>query len=326
MGASEEVEQFVPPLRLQRNESHFVDHSGYDSPSPRRHPMCRPIEESDDEKDDLGHFDIDIDCNFEDDRDGDGGRDRERDRKNGHGNGDGNGYGNGDGKSYGKGSEEDMASPQCLKLGAVHSYHGDTDLDPPTTTKSETLSMDDSPVHPLWQQLSSALTMIYDPFGGGNFDALILERDWWLDEFGDTGESQYGVSGADVVRELSECEMSYRAVMEILFQSNPSLIPCKNYRELENVSAVHTRPRPRKVELEEINFVSTTLSPTAMECERGYCNVDDAEYSIQCNVDVDDTDLSTQNTSQWMADDYESSQWKRGALDVTPSMSLPYHL
>ena len=37
---SEEVADFVPPLRLQRENAHFMvnvlDHSGYDSPSPRR--------------------------------------------------------------------------------------------------------------------------------------------------------------------------------------------------------------------------------------------------------------------------------------------------
>ena len=87
-------------------------------------------------------------------------------------------------------------------------------------------------------------------------------------------------------------------------------------RELENMSAaVHAQPRPHKVELEEINFVSDTLSLTAMDSHLDYC---DAEYSIQCLDDADST--------QWMADHYESTgtHWRRCTLDVTPSnASMP---
>lgn len=108
------------------------------------------------------------------------------------------------------------------------------------------------------------------------------------------------------------------------------------HRELENVSvSVHAQPRPKKVELDEINFVSSTLSLTAMDSshlEYGTGDDDDVddnevEYSIQCHDD-EFTEFSTdnyQNTSQWMADNYESN-WRRSTVDFsqfTVSISRP---
>jgi len=160
------------------------------------------------------------------------------------------------------------------------------------------------PTHSVWERLSSALTAIYDPFAGSNFEPLLLDRDWWTDEF---ERSQYGVTGDDVASELSGRHIGYRAVMEILFQSNPSLIPCKTYRELENVSAaVHAQPRPRKLSLEEINLGSNdsnALSLTATDPQWFL----DREYSTNHGLDSSD-DVSTLHPVQlqWVADDYDA--------------------
>ena len=86
-------------------------------------------------------------------------------------------------------------------------------------------------INPLWIELSNTLSAIYDPFEKENYCQLILDKNWWINHF---KQSQYGVSSREIITELNECSMSYRCVMEILFQSNPSLIPCKTYRELEN--------------------------------------------------------------------------------------------
>eukprot|EP01084_Bolivina_argentea_P189062 325261_1 len=110
-------------------------------------------------------------------------------------------------------------------------------------------------IHAMWMQLSHQLSSIYDPYEGTNYMPLLLNPKWWLNSF---EESQFGASSKDILQEIYECEMNYRCVMEILFQSNPSLIPCKNYRELEDLSThgFGIKPRPKKVELSEINAMS----------------------------------------------------------------------
>eukprot|EP01083_Nonionella_stella_P026459 72857_1 len=135
----------------------------------------------------------------------------------------------------------------------------------------------------LWMQLSHALSGIYDPYSGSNYTPLILNPHWWLN---DLEESQYGASSNDVLNEIYECPMKYRCVMEILFQSNPSLIPCKTYRELAHVStATHRKPRAKKVELSEINAISNTFS--AVESTTDYLD-DDIVYTP---FSIDELDL-----------------------------------
>eukprot|EP00485_Elphidium_margaritaceum_P013081 CAMPEP_0202708464 /NCGR_PEP_ID=MMETSP1385-20130828/20666_1 /ASSEMBLY_ACC=CAM_ASM_000861 /TAXON_ID=933848 /ORGANISM="Elphidium margaritaceum" /LENGTH=585 /DNA_ID=CAMNT_0049367439 /DNA_START=121 /DNA_END=1878 /DNA_ORIENTATION=+ len=162
----------------------------------------------------------------------------------------------------------------------------DDELATQTTTKCR--------VHPLWTQLSMHMSLIYDPFDGRNYGPLILDDTWWLQHF---NTSQYGTTAADIVHELTHCDMGYRCIMEMLFQSNPSLIPCKTFRDLENVSsALHCKARPHKVTLPEINFMSHTRSMTAID-SLSECTAS-AEQEFSNNMDFDD--------SVWFHNEYDS--------------------
>eukprot|EP00488_Nonionellina_sp_1-RS-2012_P002117 TRINITY_DN3896_c0_g1_i1.p1 TRINITY_DN3896_c0_g1~~TRINITY_DN3896_c0_g1_i1.p1 ORF type:complete len:123 (-),score=62.87 TRINITY_DN3896_c0_g1_i1:116-433(-) len=103
---------------------------------------------------------------------------------------------------------------------------------------------------------------------------------------------QYGASSKDIMQELNECHMKYRCVMEILFQSNPSLIPCKTYTDLENVSpTAHSKRRPKKIELSEINAISDTMSavdsPDLME---SYSPMDYFDIELSHCFEIFDTE------------------------------------
>eukprot|EP00483_Globobulimina_turgida_P008955 UN08973 len=84
--------------------------------------------------------------------------------------------------------------------------------------------------------------------------------------------------------------MNYRCVMEILFQSNPSLIPCKSYRELENVSlSTHAQVRAKKVQLDEINNMPSMTVVESTPYDMHWEN----EFSAECTP------------CDWICDDYE---------------------
>merc|ERR1719183_792722 len=131
--ASEEVAEFVPPLRLQRERFTTPLHlsHGYESYDSNSPSIGSPRRGSDEEKDDLekldfddfDSFDIDNGCGFSDD---------------GH-----------------------------SDKGSVHSFKGDTELselskeseDNELSGLNENLNHS---VHPLWEELSAALSVLYD--------------------------------------------------------------------------------------------------------------------------------------------------------------------
>lgn len=66
-------------------------------------------------------------------------------------------------------------------------------------------------------------------------------------------------------------------------------------------ATTHSRPRPKKLELDEINFVSNTASMTVIDSR----NTDyfDNEYSNQYNSDYS-------QCGTWIIEDYDSN-WRK---------------
>ena len=222
--ASEDRHNFAPPLPLRRNETNMVNVSDYNVPQNDLR-ICQTIQEEtepletkfdfldddDDEEDndEMLSFDID-DEEFEDD-------------------------------------DDDDDEPQCAQkpnLRLTLSNDNINDHQDEEKTKSpgfepitpadfggndddEEDDDDNFVVHRGWVALSQDLSKTYDPFNGENYAELILDKNWWINHF---KQSQYGTTSKEILEELTQCNMSFRCVMEILYQSNPSLIPCQTYR------------------------------------------------------------------------------------------------
>eukprot|EP00727_Mastigamoeba_balamuthi_P008433 m51a1_g4211 hypothetical protein (200) ;mRNA; r:67248-67904 len=63
-----------------------------------------------------------------------------------------------------------------------------------------------------------------DPTTGEKYRPLRLDPEWW--EQRKASDSRFGVSGGAVVENFVGGEHDYDCVMELLWQSNPSLVPC----------------------------------------------------------------------------------------------------
>lgn len=81
-----------------------------------------------------------------------------------------------------------------------------------------------------YKKLSAFLEKIVDPTSGKNYLPLRLDEGWWQTEFS-TNDSKYASDGKQVVANFKAGEFDYDAVMELLYQSNPTLVPTLYWAE-----------------------------------------------------------------------------------------------
>jgi len=91
--------------------------------------------------------------------------------------------------------------------------------------------------HSPWYTISEQLENIYDPVNHNNYKPLQLNIDYWS-RYYETNiygckskhNSKYKVCYDDTIEEIMNGNMKYRPTMELLYQSNPTLIPVINYQ------------------------------------------------------------------------------------------------
>ena len=75
-----------------------------------------------------------------------------------------------------------------------------------------------------YKAASALLEGITDPVSGKNYQPLILTDDWWLTKF-NSKDAKFCQDAKLVVSNFKQGEFDYDPVMELLYQSNPTLIP-----------------------------------------------------------------------------------------------------
>ncbi len=81
-----------------------------------------------------------------------------------------------------------------------------------------------------YKRLSAFMEKIVDPVSGEKYLPLILDEDWWQTEFS-TKDSKYTSDVKQVVANFKAGEFDYDAIMELLYQSNPTLVPTLYWAE-----------------------------------------------------------------------------------------------
>ena len=75
-----------------------------------------------------------------------------------------------------------------------------------------------------YKAASTFLEGITDPVGGERYRPLILTEEWWLTKF-NSKDAKFCQDAKVVVSNFKQGEFNYDPVMELLYQSNPTLIP-----------------------------------------------------------------------------------------------------
>lgn len=81
-----------------------------------------------------------------------------------------------------------------------------------------------------YAKFATFLEGINDPTSGENYLPLILDEDWWESEFV-AADAKYTKDAKVVVDNFKKGEFDYDAVMEVLYQSNPTLVPTLYWTE-----------------------------------------------------------------------------------------------
>lgn len=81
-----------------------------------------------------------------------------------------------------------------------------------------------------YQSASEFFTNIIDPVSNENYCPLILDKNWWEKEFVPTN-AKYTNNTELIVSNFNNGEFDDDAVMELLYQSNPTLIPTLYWAE-----------------------------------------------------------------------------------------------
>lgn len=125
-------------------------------------------------------------------------------------------------------------------------------------------------IAPFWRHLSYKLTKLYDPVTGHNYKPLIFAEKWWTTKFNKETDIKYKYLSktSSILAELYLLTMKYKAMQEIIYQSNPSLNPIKSYGVADD------------------NFVSISSDPSRFEI---------TQHSDDNNVDTD----YDENDGEW---------------------------
>ncbi len=81
-----------------------------------------------------------------------------------------------------------------------------------------------------YQRASEFFANILDPVSKENYLPLILDKNWWQTEFVST-DGKYTKNAEQIISNFNSGEFDYEAVMELLYQSNPTLIPTLYWAE-----------------------------------------------------------------------------------------------
>jgi len=75
-----------------------------------------------------------------------------------------------------------------------------------------------------YKKVSEFLEKISDPVGEENYLPLVLDEDWWRQDF-DKTEAKHVSDVDQIVKNFKSGDFDYDAVMELIIQSNPTLLP-----------------------------------------------------------------------------------------------------
>lgn len=75
-----------------------------------------------------------------------------------------------------------------------------------------------------YSDASKLIEAITDPVSKEHYLPLILDEKWWLTEF-NSKDAKFCQDAKSVVSNFKQGEFDYDAVMELLYQSNPRLVP-----------------------------------------------------------------------------------------------------
>eukprot|EP01083_Nonionella_stella_P263704 895503_1 len=95
--------------------------------------------------------------------------------------------------------------------------------DNPVLDDAETL------VSQFWTHFNSKLTTLYDPTTKSTYNPIIFDRKWWQFDY-DLSKSKYKTSRYKILKELFFSTKEFKPMMEIIYQSNPSLNPIVSYQ------------------------------------------------------------------------------------------------
>jgi len=75
-----------------------------------------------------------------------------------------------------------------------------------------------------YRKASDFLEGVQDPVSQENYLPLVLDEDWWKKDF-NTAEGKYTSNVDQIVQNFKSGDFDYDAVMELIYQSNPTLQP-----------------------------------------------------------------------------------------------------
>ncbi|MEU1509861.1 hypothetical protein [Kitasatospora sp. NPDC005748] len=77
---------------------------------------------------------------------------------------------------------------------------------------------------------SDVIEALTDPVRKENYLPLILDEEWWRTEFVPE-DAKYAKDATQIINNFKQGEFDYDAVMELLYQSNPTLVPTLYWAE-----------------------------------------------------------------------------------------------
>jgi len=75
-----------------------------------------------------------------------------------------------------------------------------------------------------YKSISDKIEAIVDPVSKENYLPLILDEAWWKTEF-ITSDAKYQKDINAIINNFKKGEFDYDSVMELLYQSNPTIVP-----------------------------------------------------------------------------------------------------
>eukprot|EP01084_Bolivina_argentea_P249992 418673_1 len=165
---------------------------------------------------------------------------------------------------------------------------------------NETFNDGETLVSEFWIQFSNKLITLYDPITKSRYNPIVLDRKWWQFDF-DESKSKYKTNRYKILKELVFPTKEFKPMMEIIYQSNPSLNPIISYQ----------LPKEPLQSVVFENFKQTPLMPFS-ECQsNGFVNTYKNEMDIDGFVALDnkalcgdivdeDEDLDVDNEGEWV--------------------------
>ncbi|WP_329575643.1 hypothetical protein OG500_01665 [Kitasatospora sp. NBC_01250] len=81
-----------------------------------------------------------------------------------------------------------------------------------------------------YSNASKFIEAITDPVSKENYRPLILDEDWWLTRF-NSKDAKFCKDARSITSNFKQGDFDYDPVMELLYQSNPTLVPTLYWAE-----------------------------------------------------------------------------------------------